>query len=329
MPSYTHWERHPKPTPTSRGSGHHGSGRGASHSHGPSGFHVRPQHHYSSAEQGTWNAAGERGEGASRMKPQPYQFLLVVDFECTCEDKQPNYPHEIIEFPCVGFNTATLEIAGEFHSFVRPVRRLQLTPFCVELTGVTQEDVDAAPVLRDVVASFEAWVLKTFPAGAKIVLATDGPYDLRTFFHRGAVLRDKNYASTFFYRYVDIRTTFNKYLRIHRQMKLEKMLHHVGLKFEGRPHCGQDDTRNIARLAIELMHRGCIFNFTSVIAMASEPERRHAYVFPPWAEQEAQEVFVASDAEEARRAKSKLWLVLLAVLSLLVTLCSIWWTLLK
>ena len=34
------------------------------------------------------------------------------------------------------------------------------------------------------------------------------------------------------------------------------MLQHLGLKFEGRPHSGIDDARNITRILIELIKDG-------------------------------------------------------------------------
>ena len=50
--------------------------------------------------------------------------------------------HEIIEFPVVFLNLATLEVDFIFHSFVRPVETFTLTDFCTNLTGITQEQVD-------------------------------------------------------------------------------------------------------------------------------------------------------------------------------------------
>lgn len=35
------------------------------------------------------------------------------------------------------------------------------------------------------------------------------------------------------------------------------MLQILGMQFEGRPHSGIDDTRNIARIAIQLLKDGC------------------------------------------------------------------------
>lgn len=45
-----------------------------------------------------------------------------------------------------------------FQCFVRPRRRPQLTPFCRELTHISQHDVDRAAPFREVWASFERWL---------------------------------------------------------------------------------------------------------------------------------------------------------------------------
>nr|KAG5701593.1 hypothetical protein BaRGS_019282 [Batillaria attramentaria] len=42
---------------------------------------------------------------------------------------------------------------------------------------------------------------------------------------------------------------------------LETMLHRLGMEFEGRPHCGLDDSKNIARIAINLLQDGCTMKF--------------------------------------------------------------------
>jgi len=52
-----------------------------------------------------------------RWRPkQPVDYLLVLDFEATCEKDHPFYPHEIIEFPIVLVNAATLEIEDGTYS---------------------------------------------------------------------------------------------------------------------------------------------------------------------------------------------------------------------
>ncbi len=39
------------------------------------------------------------------------------------------------------------------------------------------------------------------------------------------------------------------------------MLHHLGLKFEGREHCGLHDTRNITRIIVQLITDGCVLKY--------------------------------------------------------------------
>ena len=38
------------------------------------------------------------------------KYLLVLDFEATCEKDDDNYPNEIIEFPIVLVNLETLQV---------------------------------------------------------------------------------------------------------------------------------------------------------------------------------------------------------------------------
>lgn len=41
------------------------------------------------------------------------------------------------------------------------------------------------------------------------------------------------------------------------QTKLSTMLEKLGLTYSGRPHCGLDDSRNIARIAVRMLQDGC------------------------------------------------------------------------
>lgn len=44
-----------------------------------------------------------------------YDYLCVIDFEATCEDRDgADYPHEIIEFPAVLLKTTTAEVVSAF-----------------------------------------------------------------------------------------------------------------------------------------------------------------------------------------------------------------------
>lgn len=239
-----------------------------------------------------------------RLLPQPFSHILVCDFEATCASGSVHYPHEIIEFPVVVLDTATLRIVAEFHRYVKPVRNPKLTAFCTELTGITQDMVDQADTLPVVVAQFQEWLERdVYPlcaqwsthygegklshnlkseqkrfvydertdqakANAKfeamICMATDGPWDMRRFMHECSVMRDGIEFPPVCYRYINVRHSYGDHFKC-RQVKLTHMLRKMSMSFEGRRHSGIDDTRNITRVLAELMARGYRVHHVSMI----------------------------------------------------------------
>lgn len=77
-------------------------------------------------------------------------YLFVIDFECTCDEYKRLKIQEIIEFPIIVIDLKQMAIVDKFHSFVKPTIYPTLTPFCTQLTGITQEKVDSALELPEV-----------------------------------------------------------------------------------------------------------------------------------------------------------------------------------
>ena len=314
---------------------------------------------------------GNRTQAANQQTPsepiewQPeYDSFLVLDVEATCERNRkygfdsagppPNspgaffsakitnydYPNEIIEFPVVLLQWSKdgqqLEIRDTFQSYVRPTWRPNLSQFCRELTGITQEQVDAAPVWNEVVLAFYDFLkrhglLKLKSQGengparmydrrlrAGVAWVTHGPADLRDFVIKQCWVAghkdDPHHgAPPFFLRgpLIDVRRSITALYDWERNivaksvkeaqaahaaaekiafggddgfqvvksasapsgligaarsgsptgltkqdLSLKGLLELLGLgAFEGREHCGLDDTRNVARLVIELGRR--------------------------------------------------------------------------
>lgn len=75
-----------------------------------------------------------------------YDYLIVVDFEATCEETPKDFKHrpirsdrpEIIQFPAVLVDVRNEMIVDCFDSYVRPVEKPILSEFCKNLTGITQ-----------------------------------------------------------------------------------------------------------------------------------------------------------------------------------------------
>ncbi|ORC90110.1 uncharacterized protein TM35_000091600 [Trypanosoma theileri] len=200
---------------------------------------------------------------------QLFDYIIVVDVEATCERDTNNYPHEIIELPgvLIDVRRGVVDRQRSFRSYVRPTRHPILTDFCKSLTGISQEDVDKAPTLQEVVQAFESWFRATIPAGAKVAFAADGPWDFKNFIYEHAIVRDHVSFPSLFYEYLDIRTTFAHHFNRGAPLKLDAMLNRMKLRFEGRPHCGFDDAVNIARLAIAMMRAGCVFDYLVAIPL--------------------------------------------------------------
>lgn len=65
------------------------------------------------------------------------RYLLILDFEATCGDAVEGQ-NEIIEFPTLVYDFKEDKVLSTFHEYVRPVLHPTLTPFCIDLTGITQ-----------------------------------------------------------------------------------------------------------------------------------------------------------------------------------------------
>ena len=123
------------------------------------------------------------------LSTQPYDYIGVLDFECTCDakdDASNPWVHEIIEWPVVLVDVRTATVADEFHYYIKPQERAILTSFCTELTGITQAQVDNGLRLPEALTAFNEWLqARDIGYGRKfsIALATDGPWDFINFLY--------------------------------------------------------------------------------------------------------------------------------------------------
>ena len=197
--------------------------------------------------------AEEEAEDSRRIENASKRYLVVVDFECTCEDQEEPFLHEIIEFPAVLLDLKTGREVRHFHAFVRPTEKPVLSAFCTRLTGIDQATVDKAETLDRVLVEFGAW-LDEF-AGEDYSLAADCQSDLRHFL-LPECRRKKIRVRDAWRAWVDIGRHLMVHFDLRRPGNLQMKLAKVGLTFHGTPHRGLDDARNIGRLALALQERG-------------------------------------------------------------------------
>lgn len=166
---------------------------------------------------------------------------LIVDFEATCSktNEFPRDQMEIIEFPGIVVNDR-FEVVAEFESFIRPVRNPQLTAFCMELTTISQADVDTAP---------------TFPEAAAAMAEFAAAHDVQWWGSWGGYDRNQLTRDVQFHRVVNplpfphtnLKEVFAAAQGV-RRPGLGGAIRLTGQTFEGTAHRGIDDSRNIVRV---------------------------------------------------------------------------------
>lgn len=194
----------------------------------------------------------------------------MLDFECTCDakdDASNPWVHEIIEWPVVLVDARTGKVVDEFHHYIKPEERPTLTPFCTELTGITQDQVDSGLTLKQALEAFQVW-LKERDIGEgrrfSISLATDGPWDFVNFLYPECARKLLPYPKEV-HKWIDLRAAYAEFHCV-RSCNVKKMLAGAGMVFEGRLHSGIDDTRNIARIGIHLLKSGARLGANASIA---------------------------------------------------------------
>jgi inhibitor of KinA sporulation pathway (predicted exonuclease) len=170
-------------------------------------------------------------------------YYLIVDLEATCSNDGavPRHEMEIIEIGVVMQSSRTFEIESEFQAFVRPVRCPELTDFCTELTGITQDDVASVPPFAESLDAMKEWM----NAFGDALCCSWGDYDRNQFiqdceFHRVAYPLQS--------AHVNLKAEFSRAFGVKKKLGVTDALRYLGMNFEGSHHRGLDDAKNIARI---------------------------------------------------------------------------------
>ena len=196
-------------------------------------------------------------------------YLLVLDFEATCDQRgrQPR-PQEIIEWPTLLLNVATGQVEeDEFHYYILPDLRPQLSDFCTQLTGITQSMVDHPAIsLKEVMYRHERWLAehnlvplynrdgddtnkKTF------LYLTCGDWDLKTALPH-QLAHHGTHVPRHFRHWINVKKSFQEQYQTQKAKGMTGMLAKLNLQLEGRHHSGIDDCRNIARICQVMIQDG-------------------------------------------------------------------------
>jgi len=179
------------------------------------------------------------------MKNMKRKEFVIVDLEATCYDnkdttKPTDFRNEIIEIGAVKLDETGKEI-DRFGKFARPLKHPVISKFCNELTTITQEDIDYADELGDVLVQFFDWC-----NGATLV--SWGFYD-RSQLEKDLIANDLEYLLENIEGHQSLKHLHGEWNKLRKggiglggAIKFEK------LTFDGQPHRGIDDAINIANI---------------------------------------------------------------------------------
>lgn len=197
---------------------------------------------------GAQGEQGERGEQDEQRRHTDH-LLNVVDVEATCWDGQPP-PGQVSEIIEVGLTVVDLGAGrrlAKHRLLVRPARS-EVSPFCTELTGLTQAEVDSGLPFAEACR-----VLAAEHRTGSLPWASWGDYD-RDQFTRQCRATGAEYP--FGQRHTNAKVAFTASYGLRRRPGMAQALEVAGLPLEGRHHRGDDDAWNIAALVLELAGRG-------------------------------------------------------------------------
>lgn len=179
-------------------------------------------------------------------------IYIIFDLEATCDERgKQNFKNETIEIGAIKFNNDFKE--DFFQSFVRPIFT-PMTEFCMNLTGITEEDVKHAPQFPTVLRNFREWAFNNNEKD--VVFCSWGFYD------RNQIVLDAERHKVPVEEYIFIVDNHvslkHEYPNIFKKEKIRKKgiglgkaLKKSGMEFRGNQHRALDDAYNIGRIFIK------------------------------------------------------------------------------
>lgn len=171
--------------------------------------------------------------------PDRKRYLLIIDLEATCCNRGsiPNNETEIIEIGAVKTDL-DYNIIDELSVIVKPTRHSILTRFCTELTTITQEMVDDGVLLREALDKVkELWDYNT-------LFCSWGYYD-RNQLQRECKRKGIDYPFDEKHLNIKVGVADRIGLSSSREGSLGNVMRILGMTFEGTPHRGICDARNM------------------------------------------------------------------------------------
>jgi len=176
-----------------------------------------------------------------------YDVILVVDVEATCwNGKVPqDQASDIIEVGLVTLDLVSLEVLEKRSILVLP-ERSEVSPFCTELTTLTQELLDAEGIPFKEACRI---IRKEYEAPSRLWGSWDD-YDRRQFERE---CKDKGIGYPFGGTHMNIKSLFSLLHGWTREIGMAGAVEALGMELHGTHHRGHDDAYNIAMILAHML----------------------------------------------------------------------------
>ncbi|WP_419871504.1 exonuclease domain-containing protein [Candidatus Pristimantibacillus sp. PTI5] len=173
---------------------------------------------------------------------------IVYDMEFTVL-KNRQYLADILEIGAIKLSDegGQLAMVDLFHTYVRPHTYKTITPLTTEFTGITQEQVNAAPAFQEVVSDFQVWL-----GDEPYYMCSWGPDDKQQFIRHCTL---HNIGLNWIQNYNDIQLMFTRLQGGDHGQRwgLKRALAEKEISFFGNHHNALDDAFNTAKLFTKIL----------------------------------------------------------------------------
>lgn len=167
--------------------------------------------------------------------------IVIIDVESTCwEGTQPaDQQSDIIEIGICLLDVQTGDITDSRGIMVKP-ERSTVSPFCTQLTTITQDMVDEGITFREACE-----ILRSDYLTHQRTWMSYGQYDHTMFTN---MCRDLKVPFPFGMSYINVKNLFGLKMKLKREVGMAGALALLNIPLEGTHHRGVDDARNIAKV---------------------------------------------------------------------------------
>jgi len=175
--------------------------------------------------------------------------IVIFAISATAWDFRKNiaargYDKEIIEIAAIKTNS-DIDRLDEFQTFVKPLEHKKISSFCQRFTGITQFDVNDAPLIKKAIEKFSDW-LDPDP-----IICSYGTMYINTF---SKACKKARFGDPFS-RVINAKKRIATSLKWRSERGLEKAMLSCGLKFHGRRNRAPNEAFNLYNLLYYLKYR--------------------------------------------------------------------------